>query len=512
MIPCNVDIATQEILKLARDADPNGIRTLGVLTKPDLAVEQATKQDAINLVNGNRNVLRLGYCVVRNRGADEDTLTLKDRNQKEANFFREDPWSQLAGSGRTGIQSLKHRLQELLADTSKKAFPNVKAEINKKLVKSRKALEEMGPDRADTDTQRVYLGKLSDSFQRLAQYALDGYYTHSEIFHGNLQMRLITRIVNLNYAFAEAFCTRGHMRSFAPEYEMVVPSTKDLITHEDESMCDGYLDQFTDIHDIIGDSYDCPYPQEDSILSYIEKELINGRGRELATVPGTLLAGIFKEQTRKWEPLVIDHVSRAICVVHKFIRELLDETCHDEAVREELWDNVLLEELRRCYKRAMDHAIWLLRVEREGWPTTVNHYFSASLDKCRTDRLMELLRAMFLGKNNDEIVLSRDMLQGAHSTKTISERTRDDIHDALMSYYEVSRKRFVDVVCQQVIDYLLLSGNESPLKVFCNERVNLMSHEQLDMIAGEDVATRRQRKLLTIDIKRLEAAIKVLRG
>jgi len=36
VVPANVDIATQEICQMAEDADPNGQRTLGVLTKPDL--------------------------------------------------------------------------------------------------------------------------------------------------------------------------------------------------------------------------------------------------------------------------------------------------------------------------------------------------------------------------------------------------------------------------------------------------------------------------------------------
>ncbi|KKF97613.1 Interferon-induced GTP-binding protein Mx2 [Ceratocystis platani] len=36
VIPSNVDIATQEILSLAKEHDPQGERTLGILTKPDL--------------------------------------------------------------------------------------------------------------------------------------------------------------------------------------------------------------------------------------------------------------------------------------------------------------------------------------------------------------------------------------------------------------------------------------------------------------------------------------------
>jgi hypothetical protein len=34
ILPCNLNIATQEILALAEDVDPTGERTLGILTKP----------------------------------------------------------------------------------------------------------------------------------------------------------------------------------------------------------------------------------------------------------------------------------------------------------------------------------------------------------------------------------------------------------------------------------------------------------------------------------------------
>lgn len=60
VIPCNVDIATQEILKLAKLADPTGSRTMGVLTKPDLAFERAMQQNVIDLIQGKCQELKLG--------------------------------------------------------------------------------------------------------------------------------------------------------------------------------------------------------------------------------------------------------------------------------------------------------------------------------------------------------------------------------------------------------------------------------------------------------------------
>lgn len=46
VMPCNVDVATQKILKLAEEADPGGIRTTGVLTKPDLVTKRATQDQS----------------------------------------------------------------------------------------------------------------------------------------------------------------------------------------------------------------------------------------------------------------------------------------------------------------------------------------------------------------------------------------------------------------------------------------------------------------------------------
>ena len=67
VIPANVDIATTEILDMAAKVDPSGQRTLGILTKPDL-VDKGAEQDIIDLVQGKKNKLKLGYCIVRNRG------------------------------------------------------------------------------------------------------------------------------------------------------------------------------------------------------------------------------------------------------------------------------------------------------------------------------------------------------------------------------------------------------------------------------------------------------------
>jgi hypothetical protein len=84
----------------------------------------------------------------------------------------------------------------------------------------------------------------------------------------------------------------------------------------------------------------------------------------------------------------------------------------------------------------------------------------------------------------------------------------EDILDIVESYYKVSRKRFVDAVCQQVVNHFLLDGPKSPLKVLCADRILKLSPELLEMIAGEEPTSKTKRQVL---MRELTKAVEVLR-
>ena len=125
VIPANVDIATQEILDMAEEVDKKGQRTLGVLTKPDL-VDKGAESNVIDLLQGRSHKLNLGWAIVRNPGQEELADTSFDRNAAELNFFKtRNPWMKL-GKDKVGIESLQARLGEILAETVRREFPNVR--------------------------------------------------------------------------------------------------------------------------------------------------------------------------------------------------------------------------------------------------------------------------------------------------------------------------------------------------------------------------------------------------
>lgn len=61
-----------------------------------------------------------------------------------------------------------------------------------------------------------------------------------------------------------------------------------------------------------------------------------------------------------------------------------------------------------------------------------------------------------------------------------------EIHDILRSYYKVALKRFMDNVRMQVADHFLVTGTETPLKLFSPTFVAAMTTAQLEEVAGEE--------------------------
>jgi hypothetical protein len=296
VVPCNGDIANQKILRLAAEADPKGKRTLGVLTKPDLAIENATKAVVCDLVNGKRRDLHLGYCVIKNLGADDESGTMNNRHAQEQALFGEAPWNTLPAD-RLGIPALRLRIGYLLMDRTRAEFPFVKNEIMANLKKSQELLNDLGESRGTTDQQRVYVGKIASEFMRLKNYGLDAYYTRHELFEDD-ELRLITRIRAVNEAFAHTMYSKGHTKVFHEDDEDDIRSGNGSpratsIEPDEFSRSSLYNEEFPfqiphfgedDLGDILSDPYWCPKPETDNMLRHIQKQYLNSRGYELGTV------------------------------------------------------------------------------------------------------------------------------------------------------------------------------------------------------------------------------------
>ena len=521
--PANVDIATQEILEMANEADPDGERTLGVLTKPDL-VDEGAEGAIVDLLVGKWHTLKLGWCMVKNLGQKDLEKGGADRNGLERAYFNStSPWKDL-DHDRLGVDALKVRLKEILADTIRRTFQTVKQEILRRLLKAKKELSEIGAERQSAEQQRDYLMAASMQFERLVRDALSGKYGRDDWFDKHQNHKLATAIVTRNEAFSKSIEHYGHSYAWADEERRIEvcepvhapPSigSSELEEKQAPSISVRMEREDPELQEVVFSETEVDATVGEGITGWLTEVYTSSRGFELGTFEGHILATTMKAQSERWEALGLGYISDIITLTHDFVKGLLELVLPDSRVRAGILSN-LIEGLLASYHTAYERAKFLLTIERSGTPITINHYFNDTLQKLRQERVKKLMAANAFSvqrssyDSSTTMVVPLDDLTRSHPMAN-REHTVSEIKDILESYYKVARKRFVDNMCMQAADYFLVNGPESPLLHFSPTFVNKLSEEQLDEIAGEDGAVKRRRRALQKLVGELEAGRKIV--
>lgn len=138
----NTDLANSDGLQLARDVDPEGLRTIGVLTKVDL-MDQGT--DVIDILAGRVVPLRLGYVPVVNRGQRDidSNKSIKRALDSEKEFFENHP-AYKSKAQYCGTPFLARKLNMILMHHIKNTLPEIKTKIQAALIKYQQELATLG--------------------------------------------------------------------------------------------------------------------------------------------------------------------------------------------------------------------------------------------------------------------------------------------------------------------------------------------------------------------------------
>ena len=142
--PANSDLANSDALTLSKQVDPEGKRTLGVITKLDI-MDRGT--NALRYLKGEVVPLQLGYVGVVNRcQADiEDRRTMRHAAQSEADFFASKPeYKEVIES--CGVAALGKRVSNLLTEHIGNMLPDLQVRIMRARSEAEKELELLGPD------------------------------------------------------------------------------------------------------------------------------------------------------------------------------------------------------------------------------------------------------------------------------------------------------------------------------------------------------------------------------
>ncbi|KAK2491264.1 hypothetical protein MC885_015717 [Smutsia gigantea] len=158
VVPCNVDIATTEALSMAQEVDPDGDRTIGILTKPDL-VDRGTEDKVVDVVRNLVCHLKKGYMIVKCRGQQDiqEQLSLAEALKKERAFFEDHPcFRDLLEEGRATVPCLADRLTTELIAHICKSLPLLENQIKENHQKITEELQKYGMDIPEDENEKMF--------------------------------------------------------------------------------------------------------------------------------------------------------------------------------------------------------------------------------------------------------------------------------------------------------------------------------------------------------------------
>uniref|UniRef100_A0A3B4FP88 Dynamin-2 n=1 Tax=Pundamilia nyererei TaxID=303518 RepID=A0A3B4FP88_9CICH len=151
--PANTDLANSDALKIAKEVDPQGLRTIGVITKLDL-MDEGT--DAKDIFENKLLPLRRGYIGVVNR-SQKDIDGRKDIRAAlaaERKFFLSHPAYRHMAE-RMGTPHLQKALNQQLTNHIRDTLPGLRSKLQSQLLSLEKEVEEYKNFRPDDPTRKT---------------------------------------------------------------------------------------------------------------------------------------------------------------------------------------------------------------------------------------------------------------------------------------------------------------------------------------------------------------------
>eukprot|EP00931_Biecheleriopsis_adriatica_P005939 TRINITY_DN107401_c0_g1_i1.p1 TRINITY_DN107401_c0_g1~~TRINITY_DN107401_c0_g1_i1.p1 ORF type:complete len:709 (-),score=155.67 TRINITY_DN107401_c0_g1_i1:241-2076(-) len=511
VLPANNDFHNSSILTMAKDpaCDKDGIRTIGIITKPDLA-DKGSESNVLQLAQNTKARLELGWHTVKLRSQqDLQTRSLQEAEQAEELFFETDPWQALDKES-VGIPKLRERLQELLFRRVQAELPKVSEEALQRLKATEAELSRMGVKCDETSKKRLVFAAAVGQCHSLLEDASAGryigtFFEKSEPEHAN-NLRAI--IFEMEHTFRnDILKTRSKCLG---EYDVgdrvwwkMVEGGEAL---EAEITWKG-VNKFT--LKVGAASHDNIDPDR---LIPDRRELLDMLARMRAdSLPGFESDVIFKQlMSRKLQPWE-NPAGRLQAETVKILKEVASRAvtftvpAHLPSLRAYLQDQILqaIEEAADKLDRRVKEV---LETEQKR-PYTQNHYYSDLLMKFRTQQLTQKLAKLkdFQGKVDFNAMMGVLSAFGVGQA-SVEESAAIEIEFRLAAYLKVASKRFIDEVPKLVNTILVLPVVEA-VKLLQTQVTDV----QLDAIVAETHTAKRKRAELENDVKVLSDAVKVLK-
>ncbi|PVH98723.1 dynamin family protein [Periconia macrospinosa] len=503
VVSAKSEFNNQSITRYARKIDTQGLRTLGLITKPDTLDEGSDSEAFYIRLAQNKDVkFRLGWHVLRNRDYASRNSSLQERHRAEEQFFSTGAWKSLSPTS-VGVHSLKPRLGKILKDQITAQLPAVLNQIQDGIQESKNILNLLGPSRATFSEQQRYLLQISQSFSSLVKAAVDGSYYDpyfgSAATAEGYQKRLRAVLQNTLSEFAEAMRRRGYTFQIVDE------------TIEESAEEDPWENIRSRPKRITRRNY----------LSKVKTLLKRSRGREL---PGTfdplIIGDLFHEQRKPWAALVDEYMEKIISAIYTAIHATLSHIT-TSSTKEELLRRFIHPGLERLTSDLRIKVQDILRPHETGHPITYNHYLTETVQNAQDQRFRGEVRkslSEFFGYGQGasshklieypfELNSLIDTLVGKHKAD-MDEYACSTATDFMEAYYKVALKKVIDDISVLAVEACLMI----PLPtLFAPEMVLDIGEEEVAAIAAEEEHSAEERARSTEKLRVLENGLRELK-
>lgn len=464
------DLELQPVLaREARQFDPTGARTLGIITKPDKTETPEREAQFLELARNENINFKLGWHVLRNRAPNEMNTSSQERKRTEQQFFKSTAWNQL-GAEKLGIETLRTRLSRELIKHIIHEMPMVQAEIRAKLDDVRRQLDQLGERGSTPDEMRDELRDLMEKSQALTRSAMEGQYVDlygPAFFHPTPQSpmeavrKLRARLVIQNESFAAEMSSLGH-----------------LVEMSDEPAGAPGGPGFADSH------HPRRMTRAEFVKRHVEPLLEASPGLELRMDKNPLLVyTLFRNYSQNWPEIATRHLEEVQAICNDFLQEIIDFAWPVD-MRPRAWNHFVEDKMEARLSEAHKEAGKLYKDRtRAAKPYDPEH----------TAKVMDWLSKQ----------------QQANPTSTLlSEFAPNVFLQKMLVYYELTCKTFVSNVIVQVIERHLVDELD---RIFNVMRLQEFDDETIMEIAAEDPSIRQLRTELKNTRRTLEAGERICR-
>ncbi|KFA67309.1 hypothetical protein S40285_03641 [Stachybotrys chlorohalonatus IBT 40285] len=456
----NNDYVQAPILKKARHFDPNGSRTIGVLTKPDMTEGIGLEDKFIELITNKdqENHFKLGWYVLLNPGPNEQWPSAEVRAEREAEFFTRGKWSALPPD-MWGIAALRQKLSTQLQRHIGRHVKTLRRQIQAALDGCDSQLKAMGSGKDTIEEMRFEMGELFTASNNLVTPAVNGNYKNPFGEHffarqfnakGTPSQKLRARVREESDRFTRRFNQYGSSVNFS-------------------SGNGGGGGAALPAPGVVGDR-----TKKDFAMSQVEPLLRQIRGNELPLDSNPRAPYIlFQDFSRNWPTLAQEYKDNLGVICNEFLADVID---HVWPLR--MRDPLRFHFLELKMKELMESA-------------------DAELNRLTDD--LELEIQPFDSEYEDR--LRKWRAQATENEGTYSEA--EECLEKALIYYDLTVRIFTRNVITQVVERHLLLGM---LRLFNPVEILRMQDVTIESIAAENKETRDRRKALKAQKKAIEEA------